>query len=150
MSASGEENVRPGRALAHGNSDAGAREIRAARDHFALFHKLVEPGVSEDYEIGGLAISQPLRDAARWPVGDAQRVTAGALELRHQLRHRRFYRSADQRMDLGRSDVIGHHQHCYRDRGNEFEHGHPFFASRHADAVPFVEGGLYQRQEMAA
>ena len=87
-----------------------------------MFRQFVEPGVVKDDEVGGLAVGQPLRHAARGPVGDAERMPARALELRHQLLHRRCHRGADQRLDLGGARAARRGQQREDDRSSEFSH----------------------------
>jgi len=97
----GRRHVGLGRALAHGDADAGARDVGAAAHDLALLDQLVERLAVDDDEIGRLAGVQTPREPAGGSIGDAEHVPIGALERRREFVDRRLHGGSDHGVDLG-------------------------------------------------
>src|SRR6202035_5049375 len=98
----GRRDVRPGRALAHADADAGARDSGRAGQDFALPDEVVERAAVDDDHVSRLAADEAPGDAAGRAVAYGDGVPGVAFKLWHEVVDRRFHGGCDQRMDLRR------------------------------------------------
>src|SRR5215831_2998994 len=135
FAASRRRHVGLGRALAHGDADAGARDVRAAAHDLALLDQLVERLAVHDDEIDRLAGVQAAGEPAGGSIGDAEHVPIGALERRRELVDRRLHGGGDHGVDLG--GVRRARGHDQRSRGRDRACAHDT-SSYHAGSSPFA------------
>src|SRR5579862_4524135 len=98
----GRRDIRPGRALAHADTDAGARDSGRAGQDFALPDEIVERAAVDDDHVGRLAADETAGDAAGRAIAHADAVSGVAFELWHEVVDGRFHGGCDQRLDLRR------------------------------------------------
>ena len=101
LSAVGRRHVGLGRALAHGDADAGARDVGAAERDLALLDQVVQHLLVHDDEISRLAAVETAGEPAGGSVDDAEHVPAGAFERRREFLDRRVHGGGDHGVDLG-------------------------------------------------
>ena len=101
LSASGVDTSGLRRALAHGDADAGAREIDAAAGDLALLDELVERRRVGQEHVDGFAAVEAGDQRAGGRIARANAVAVGAFERRQQFVGRRFDRGRDERVDFG-------------------------------------------------
>src|SRR4029077_15844211 len=139
----GRRDIRPGRALADTDADAGAGDTGRAGQNFALPDEVVERGAVDDDHVGRLAAEEAPGDAARRAVAHANCVPGFAFELRHEVVDRRFYGGCDQRTDLRRLRRIGgdNHRRDQRKRPHEWSWCHSG-SSPLAVKIGFADGAI--------
>ena len=97
----GRRHVGLGRALAHGDADAGAREVDAAAHDLALLDEAVDRRCVGQEDVDRFAALEARDQRAGRGIARADAVAVRALERRQQFVGRRLDRGRDERVDLG-------------------------------------------------
>ena len=97
----GRRHVGLGRALAHGDADAGAREVDAAAHDLALLDEVVDRRAVGQEDVDGFAAVKAGDQRAGRRIARADGVAVRALEGRQQFVRHRLDRGRDERVDLG-------------------------------------------------
>src|SRR4029077_7263377 len=98
----GRGDIRPRRALAHTDADAGARDIGRVGQDLALPDEIVERAAVDDDHVGRLAADEAAGNAAGRAKTHGDGVAGVAFELWHEVVDGRLHGGCDQRLDLRR------------------------------------------------